>query len=73
MFARVKDAPFVRDMGSMGLSNIDQGSKEEYLNKSRIAKAHKEDINRVYSELSIVKNDISEIKNMINQLMQSKN
>jgi hypothetical protein len=53
----------------MGLSNTDTSSRDEYYNKVRLMKGQKQEINTIKSELSDVRNDITEIKEMLSQLI----
>ena len=66
---KVEGTSFVREISSMGLSNMDTISKDEYHNKVRLLKSQKQEINTIRSELSDVKNDIIEIKEMLSQLI----
>lgn len=66
---KVEGTSFVREISSMGLSNMDTISKDEYHNKVRLLKSQKQEINTIRSELSDVKNDITEIKEMLSQLI----
>jgi hypothetical protein len=68
MFVKVTGTNFVRDTGSMGLSNIDVAAKDEYYNKVRLMQSQKEQINSMNNEISDLKNDISEIKSLLKQL-----
>lgn len=63
MYVNVKEGKFVRDTNSMGLINTDMNAKEEYLIKSKIIKAQKEEINNLKAE-------ISEVKNLLKQLLE---
>jgi len=71
MFVSVTGTNFVRDTGSMGLSNVDQAAKDEYYNKVRMLKTQKEQINMMNEEISGLKNDIKEIKQLILQLSKT--
>jgi DNA-binding transcriptional regulator GbsR (MarR family) len=62
MFVKVKDSNFVRDTKTMGLSNRDFTAKEEYYNKVNLMKKQKNEINNL-------KNDVSEIKSLLIQLL----
>lgn len=66
---RIKDAPFMRDIKSMGLSNVDMASKNEYLSKVRMMKTQKDEINTIKSEVNSIKKDMSEIKELLGQLL----
>lgn len=53
----------------MALINNDRSAKEEYLNKAKMIKLQKEEINSIRAEVSAVKNDIKEIKELLSQLI----
>jgi len=53
----------------MALINNDRSAKEEYLNKAKMIKLQKEEINNIRTEVSTVKNDIKEIKELLSQLI----
>ena len=69
MFVEVKDSKFVRDTKSMALINRDNSARDEYLAKVQMMNHQKHEINTIRSELSDVKNDIIEIKEMLSQLI----
>jgi hypothetical protein len=73
MYVKVKDSNFVRDTNSMGLINTDYSSREEYYNKVRLFKSQKEQINNMNKEISDLKTDISEIKQLILKLTEKNN
>jgi cell shape-determining protein MreC len=66
---KVEGTNFIREVSSMGLSNMDVSSRDEYYNKVRLLKGQKQEINSIKSELSDVRNDITEIKEMLSQLI----
>lgn len=69
MLVEVKESKFVRDTNSMALINKDSGAREEYLSKVRMVKIQKEEINNIKAEISSMKTDITEIKNLLGQLI----
>lgn len=69
MLVEVKESKFLRDTNSMALMNRDSGAKEEYYSKVRLAKMQKEEINTIKAEISSMKTDITEIKNLLGQLL----
>ena len=69
MLVDVKESKFVRDTTSMALINKDSGAREEYLSKVRMVKIQKEEINTIKAEISSMKTDITEIKNLLGQLI----
>jgi hypothetical protein len=71
MFVKVTGTTFVRDTGSMGLSNLDSAAKDEYYNKVRMMSSQKEQINTLNDEISSIKNDMNEIKQLLQQLSKT--
>ncbi len=69
MLLEVKDSKFVRDTKSMALINKDNGARDEYYAKVKMLSIQKEEINKIKAEVSTVKNDIKEIKEMLSQLI----
>jgi len=69
---KVKDTKFVRDTKSMALLNMDTNEKNEYLNKVRMAKSQKDEINNVREEINNIKDDITEIKSLMLKLLENK-
>jgi hypothetical protein len=68
-FVKVTGTNFVRDINSMGLSNTDTTAKDEYYSKVRMMKNQKEQINMIKQEISDVKSDVYEIKQLLQQLI----
>ena len=68
-FVKVNNADFVRDTNSMGLSSTNTAEKNEYYIKLRMIQNQKEGINRVNEEINSLKNDVSEIKTLLSQLL----
>jgi hypothetical protein len=66
---RVTGTNYVRDTNSMGLINVDDVEKNDYLSKLSLLKTQKEEINKVKSEIDSIKNDVSEIKELMLQLL----
>jgi len=71
-FVKITGTKLVRDVNSMGISNVDQTAKNEYYEKSRAAKIAKEDINKVKHEVLELKSEITELKELIQQLIKNK-
>jgi hypothetical protein len=69
MFLEVKDSKFVRDTKSMALINKDNSARDEYYSKVKMLSIQKEEINNIRAEVSAVKNDIKEIKELLSQLI----
>jgi hypothetical protein len=66
---KVKNTNFVRDTESMAIINADNNAKNEYYEKVRLAKAQKEQINRMNDEISELRTDIGQIKQLIQLLV----
>jgi hypothetical protein len=52
MLVPVNDTNYLRDTTSMALINNDRGAKEEYLNKAKLIKQQKEEINTLKTEIT---------------------
>ena len=68
-FVKVTGTSFVRDVNSMGLSNMDTVAKDEYYNKLRMIKSQKEQLNTVKAEINDIRNEMGEIKQMLQLLI----
>jgi archaellum component FlaC len=68
-FVKVNGSEYVRDTHSMGLSNTNTNEKNEYYAKLRMIQNQKEGINKVNEEINVLKNDITEIKTLLSQLL----
>jgi hypothetical protein len=66
---KVTGTQFVRDTKSMAIMNTDVSEKNEYYNKVKLLRAQKEQINKMNSEITELKNDIGEIKSLIRLLI----
>lgn len=66
---KVEGAPFIRDVASMGLSNVDINSKNEYYSKVRLLKTQKDEINTIKSEVNSIKTDMQDIKQLLTQIL----
>jgi hypothetical protein len=69
MLIPVNDTNYLRDTTSMALINNDRGAKEEYLNKAKLIKQQKEEINTLKTEITLMKNDVTDIKELLKQLI----
>lgn len=67
---KIEGTHLIREVSSMGLSNLDQVAKNDYYSKVQLIKTQKQEINSIKSELFNVKNDISEIKQLLTQLLK---
>lgn len=66
---KIEGASFIRDIKSMGLSNVNITEKNDYYSKVRLLKNQKEEINTIKSEISCMKDDMCEIKQLLGQLL----
>lgn len=68
-FVKIDGADFVRDTNSMLLSNTNTAEKNEYYAKLRMIQNQKEGLNKVNEEINLLKDDVTEIKNLLSQLL----
>ena len=69
MLVKVNDSTFVRDIQSGALINQDYSSRDEYYAKVKMISNQKQELNTVRSEIDVIKNDISEIKQLMFALL----
>lgn len=69
MLVKVNDSTFVRDIQSGALINQDYSSRDEYYAKVKMITNQKEELNTVRSEIDNIKNDVSEIKQLLIALL----
>lgn len=66
MKAKVQDHPdLIRDMRSKAILNVNQNALQEHISKQKM----KENIHKVQEEVNLIKNDLSEIKKLLSQLV----
>jgi gluconate kinase len=70
---KIEGANFVRDIRTMQLSSTDYTERNEYYLKVRLLKTQKREINKLNDELSTIKSDMSEIKQLLAELIKDKN
>ena len=66
---KVNNTNFVRDTESMAIINVDNNAKNEYYEKVRLAKSQKEQINKMNADITDLRNDIGQIKQLIQLLV----
>lgn len=66
---KVEDSPFVRDTKSRALINTDHAARDEYYSKVKLLSANKNQINTLNKEVDNLKSELSEIKNLLKQLL----
>jgi hypothetical protein len=69
MLVQVNDTNYLRDTNSMALINNDRSAKEEYFNRSKIIKSQKDEINNIKLEITSMKSDVTDIKELLKQLI----
>ena len=69
MQVQVEGTSYCRDINSMALINKDSAGLEEYKIKRRFAESQKQEINNIKKEMESIKGDISEIKELMRQLL----
>jgi len=69
MLVKVTGTNFVRDTSTMALINTNTQEKNDYQSKVRMLKTQKDEINIVKSEIDGIRNEMSEIKQMLTQLL----
>ena len=69
MLVEVKESKFVRDTSSMALINKDNNARDEYYAKVKMMKLQKDEINRLQTEMSSMKEDLTEIKQILKELI----
>lgn len=69
MLVKVTGTNFVRDTNSMALMNKDINGLEEYKLKRNLMATQREEINTIKAEIDGIKSDVSEIKLLMQQLL----
>lgn len=69
MKVQVTGTTFYRDTTSMALINNDVAGLEEYKAKRKFAENQKQEINNVRKEMESIKCEVSEIKDLVRQLL----
>jgi BMFP domain-containing protein YqiC len=69
MLVKVTGTSFIRDTNSMLLSNTDTVAREEYYNKVRMLSRQKEELNMMKADISDVRSELGDIKQMLQQLL----
>ena len=66
---QVKGTSFYRDTESMGLINRDRNGLDDYNMKRKMLITQKDEINKVRTEIDSLKQDMTEIKQMLLKIM----
>ena len=69
MYVKVTGTNFVRDINSMAIINTDNAEKNEYYAKRKLLDNQKHELNSIRYEIDNMKSDVSEIKQLLLQLM----
>ena len=73
MYAKVKDHDnLVRDMNSKAVLNTDKEGLQDYLRKRNVAKKQQEEQIETKNRLAKIEQDMSEIKNLLHTLVNSR-
>ena len=65
MYVKVTGTNFVRDINSMAIINTDVNDKNEYYNKVKLLSQQRQEINTLKDEIDLIRNDMSEIKQLM--------
>ena len=68
---RIQDSALVRDIHSKAILNIDKAGLNDYLMKREIAKKQQAERVQTKDRLDKIENDMSEIKNLLVQLVNT--
>lgn len=66
---KIPNTPFVRDTKSMAIINVDSNAKLEYYEKSRTISQQKQQINKINEDISELRGELGEIKQLLKQLV----
>jgi hypothetical protein len=66
---KVNNTTFVRDTQSMAIMNVDITAKNEYYEKVRTLAKQKEQINTMNGDISELRGELGEIKQLLQQLV----
>ena len=65
---KITDTPFVRDMHSKAILNTDKKGLQEYLNRKEIAKKQNGEVQETKQRLSLIEDEMKEIKKLLLEL-----
>ena len=69
----VEDSPeLIRDAYSKGITNRDTSAYDRYMQGALARKARKEKLNETVEEINNIKQEMSEMKDMLRQLLENK-
>lgn len=67
---KVEGTDFLRDPNNMSLINNNIGELEQYKLKRKLLKQQREEMDDIKSEISIVKEDVEQIKQLLLQILE---
>jgi len=70
---KITDTSYIRDIRSKAVLNTDKNGLSEYLLKRDIARKQMNEQQEVKTRLSVVEEDIQEIKTLLKELIQLRN
>jgi cell shape-determining protein MreC len=69
-YVSIPGTTLVRDINSMGITNKDVSGLEEYKLKRKLLKTQKDEINNMKSDIISIKEDMTELKQLIHKLIE---
>jgi archaellum component FlaC len=66
---KVEGTNFVRELKSMGLSNLDTFSKNDYYSKVRMMKSQKDEINNIRKDVNSLRTEMQDIKSLLEKIL----
>ena len=69
MYVKITGTNFIRDINSMAIMNTDNSEKNEYYAKQKLLQNQKVELNSIRSEIDDIKIDVSDIKQLLLQLI----
>lgn len=71
-YSKVTDHPhLLRDNTTSAILNTDQNAYQEYLNRSQTHKIEKDKIESLERDMGTIKDEISQVKNLIQELLNA--
>jgi small-conductance mechanosensitive channel len=70
MLIPIPGTTLVRDTETMALINKDTTGQQEYYNRRNKMAAEKEQINKIKTEVQSLKDDVNDIKQLLNQILE---
>ena len=70
MLIPIPGTTLVRDTETMALINKDTSGQQEYYNRRNKLAAEKEQINKIKTEVQSLKDDVNDIKQLLNKILE---